>query len=164
MAWHRNDSMPNPLHLPDRRGRRGSLVIEAAIAVTLLATAAYGLSRIASGWTVLSRQADQRLTATLAAENARERLRRLSDEQLPEQADAIAAAIGEETGCQLSVTTTPFTDDDRDGVHVRVDVVPGVNMRVTLHDWRIIQQPEQEPESDADNQESETSESEVDDE
>lgn len=161
MAWHRNDSMPNPIQFPDRRRRRGSLVIEAAIAVTLLATAAYGLSRLASGWTVLSRQADQRLTATLAAENARERLRRLSDEQLTEQADAIAAAIGEESGCQLSVTTTPFTDADRDGMHVRVDVVPGANVRVTLHDWRIIPQPAQAPESEADDQDSETSESEV---
>jgi hypothetical protein len=147
MAWPKDRSTRDDRRRVRPTARRGSLVIEAAISVALLATAAYGLTRLASDWAQLNRQADQRLAATLAAENTRERLRRVTDDRLEEQAVEIAALVAEASGCDIEVSTEPFTHRDREGIHVRVEASPERNTRVTLHDWRLPATRSQQSES-----------------
>jgi len=137
MAWH--DDQKQLCSRQRRWGRRrgGSLVIEAVIAAALLATATYGLTQLAKSAAVLRQQSDQRLAATLAAENTLERLRGVPLAELTGQADEVAEIVAASSGCEVDVSTTPFTAAARDGIHLRVDVSPSQNIRVTLHDWRL---------------------------
>jgi Tfp pilus assembly protein PilV len=134
--WHKLIQLQ---HRPPQRTkfpRSGSLVIEAVIAVALLATAAYGLAKLASSAAALSRQSDQRLAATLAAENTVERLRRLPAERLAAEAGGVAHLVSESAACEVKVSTDIFSVAAGKSVHVRVDASPAKNIRVTLHDWR----------------------------
>ena len=53
------------------RRRRGSLIIEAVVALSLLGVAFVSLSRLAQSAGAINRQADARISALLAAQNAR---------------------------------------------------------------------------------------------
>ena len=160
MHWRssRHNSDSNSLRSA-RRGseRAGSLVIEAVISVALLASATYALTKLARSTAELNRQTDQRLAATLTAENALERLRGLSAEQVAQQVAGIAQSMSESSGCDVEITSAPFVSGDRGGIHIRVDVVPSENARVTLHDWRLEAEPTNEAAQD-DAASSETSE------
>lgn len=164
MVWYDKKSMCSVHFQRPRRRRCGSLLIEAAIAVALLATAAYGLSQLASGSAALARQADQRLAATLAAENTRQRLRRISDENLAEKSGEIAALVTNASGCEVTVSIEPFANTNHEGVHIRIDVSPEESIRVSLHDWRLTTGPSPSDEtSDPADPEPVPSESEVND-
>jgi Tfp pilus assembly protein PilV len=105
------------------------------ISVALLASASFALTKLARSAAELSQQSDQRLTAVLTAENTLERLRGVPAEQLARRSDEVAEQMTLASGCQVEVTTASFPQ----GVHVRVDVSPSANSRVTLHDWRLAQ-------------------------
>jgi Tfp pilus assembly protein PilV len=149
--WHKLRQIHHPPPRRTNSPRTGSLVIEAVIAVALLATAAYGLTKLASSAAALSRQSDQRLAATLAAENTVERLRRLPAERLAAEAGGVAQLVSESAACQVEVSTETFSVAAGKSVHVRVDASPAKNIRVTLHDWRWVNEPSEQ------NGESETS-------
>lgn len=138
MLWHMHkQSLPRSGRgRSGQSARRGSFVIDVAIGVALLATAAYGLAQLASGSAALNRHADQRLAALLAAENTRARVRRASFDRLPERAEEIASAISLESRCEVDVSTEPFTSGGRNGIHIRVVAKPATNTQLTLHDWR----------------------------
>ncbi|EMI16315.1 hypothetical protein RMSM_06763 [Rhodopirellula maiorica SM1] len=116
--------------------RRGSLIVEAAICFVLLATAVMALMKLAQNSSRLSKQADQRLVATLAAENALERLHHVAGDELKSSADEVAAAIGEESRCDVEVTVEDFQSQSRSGFHLRVEATCSPEVRITLHDWR----------------------------
>lgn len=125
-------------HQSNRRpDRRGSLVVEAAIVVILLATAAFALTRLARSSAALNRQADQRLAATLAAENAVDHLRNVAADQLAEKADQVAKQVSESNQVDIKVVTDEFELNGTSGIHVRVESTPSEVVKVTLHDWRI---------------------------
>jgi len=133
---------------PERRlgtkplmNRRGALIIEAVIALVLLTTATIALTKLAKSSAALGQQSDQRLTATLAAENTIQRLQGVAAEKLSEQADQVAALVAQDAGCEIDVSTEPFTTGDREGIHVRVDVSIAPAIRVSLHDWRFDSEP-----------------------
>ncbi len=117
--------------------RRGTLIVEAVIALVLLATATFALTKLAKSSAALGQQSDQRLTATLAAENTIQRLQGVAADKLSDQADQVAALVAQDTGCEIDVSTEPFTTGDREGIHVRVDASIGPAIRVSLHDWRL---------------------------
>ncbi len=121
-----------------RSARRGSLVVEAVISAALLGTAAYALTRLARTSAVLSQQADQQLAATLTAENLVERLRRVETGDLSQQATTIAQSLADTSQCEIGVFTESFTNADRQGIHLRIDVTSSPQNRVTLHDWRLV--------------------------
>lgn len=149
MYWHKLRQIHHPPLRRTNFPRTGSLVIEAVIAVALLATAVYGLTKLASSAAALSRQSDQRLAATLAAENTVERLRRLPAERLAAEARGVAQLVSESAACDVEVSTEIFSVAAGNSVHVRVDASPTKNVRITLHDWRWINEPsEQKGESD----------------
>ena len=115
------------------RHRAGSLIIEAVVSVALLASATFALAKLAQSAAELSQQSDQRLAAALVAENTLERLRGVPAEQIASRSEDVAEQMRMTSGCKVEVTTEPFSQ----GVHVRVDVSPSPNVRVTLHDWRL---------------------------
>ncbi|GAA5506047.1 hypothetical protein [Novipirellula caenicola] len=117
--------------------RRGSLIVEAAICFVLLATAVVALMKLAQGSSRLSKQADQRLVATLAAENTLERLQHVGTDALKSRAEEIAAAIAEQTRCDVQVTVEDFQSQLRSGTHLRVEASCSPEVRITLHDWRL---------------------------
>ncbi len=128
--------------------RRGALIVEAVIALVLLTTATVALTKLAKSSAALDRQSDQRLVATLAAENTIERLQGVASDKLSGQADQVAALVAQDAGCQIDVSTEPFTTGDREGIHVRVDASISPAIRVSLHDWRFA------PESNGDSEDS----------
>ena len=117
--------------------RRGILIVEAAICFVLLTTAVVALMKLAQSSAVLSKQADQRLVATLAAENTLERLRDVTANELESSADEVAAAITEQTKCDVKVTVNDFQSQSRSGTHLRIEATCSPDVHVTLHDWRL---------------------------
>ncbi|MFK8114865.1 MAG: hypothetical protein AB8B91_21870 [Rubripirellula sp.] len=115
----------------------GSLVVEVAIVVMLLATATIALSKLARSSADLNLQADQRLALTLAAENTIERLRALPVEDLKDQTNQLAAEVAERANCQVDVTADSFQSDTEEGLHLEVTARFQANVGVTLHDWRM---------------------------
>ncbi len=116
--------------------RRAALIIEAVIALVLLSTATVALTKLARSSAALGQQSDQRLVATLAAENTIERLRGVGVEELSDQADQVAELVAQDAGCEIVISTAPFTVGDRQGIHVRVDATISPAIRIRLHDWR----------------------------
>ena len=128
-------------HAERRHGghRVGSLIVEAVIASMLMVTATIALAQLARHSAALSSQADQRLAATLAAENMIERLNDLSDDKVRAGAAAVVAEVAEVSGCRIVVDSEPFDSGSGRGLHVRVVASPqaDADLRVSLHDWRI---------------------------
>jgi len=118
------------------KNRRGALIVEAVIALVLLATATVALTKLARSSAALVRQSDQRLTATLAAENTIQRLRGVATGDLADQADTVAKLVAQDAGCEIDVTTEPFTTGERQGIHLRVDASFSPAVGISLHDWR----------------------------
>ena len=130
--------------------RRAALIIEAVIALVLLSTATVALTKLAKSSAALGQQSDQRLVATLAAESTIERLQGVAVEELSDQADQVAALVAQEAGCDIDVTTEPFTVGDRQGIHVRVDATIAPAIRIRLHDWRFAVEPKVESNEEQD--------------
>ena len=130
--------------------RRAALIIEAVIALVLLSTATVALTKLAKSSAALGQQSDQRLVATLAAENTIERLQGVAVEELSDQADQVAALVAQDAGCDIDVTTEPFTVGDRQGIHVRVDTTIAPAIRIRLHDWRFAVEPKVESNEEQD--------------
>jgi Tfp pilus assembly protein PilV len=119
-------------------GRRdGSFVIEAVISVVILATASYGLVRLARYSAELTRYADGQLAATLVGQNALDRLQRVETDQLQAAAADIERVLQTESGCDVSIGISPFELLDRDGFHLTVEVTVDTQVAVSMHDWRI---------------------------
>ncbi len=116
--------------------RHGSLIVEAAICFVLLATAVVALMKLAHSSAVLSKQADQRLVATLAAQNTLERLQNVTSDELKSSAEEVATAINEQTNCDVAVTVEDFQSESRSGMHLRIEAACSPDVHVTLHDWR----------------------------
>lgn len=119
-----------------RHHRCGALIVEAVMALVLLATATVALAKLARSSAALVRQSDQRLIATLAAENTIQRLRGVATVDLADQADSVAKLVAQDAGCQISVTTEPFTTGQHRGIHVQVDASFSNSVGISLHDWR----------------------------
>ncbi len=117
--------------------RRGSLVIEAVVVIALLATAFVALGKLAATSAALSQNADQRLAATLAAENLLQRLQSVSIDAVVADAQQIAKTIQDSCGYQINLKTDQFRASERDAIHVAVTVTASDVVSVTLHDWRI---------------------------
>ena len=132
--------------LPERRHgrsrRRGSLIIEAVIAVALLATAGLALTRLASSAALLSRHSSQTLAATLTAENTIERFRGLAADQVLQRAADIGTDLANQSGCQVQVETDEFLTSEQKGIHIQVTVTIEDSIRVVAHDWRLSGQGE----------------------
>jgi Tfp pilus assembly protein PilV len=131
--------------------RRGALIVEAVIALVLLTTATVALTKLAKSSAALDRQSDQRLIATLAAENTIQRLQGVASDKLSGQADQVAALVAQDAGCQIDVSTESFTTGDREGIHVRVDAKISPAIRVSLHDWRFAAESNADSEDSTDN-------------
>ncbi len=121
------------------RPRRGSLIIESVVAIALLATAFIALGNLAASSAAISRNADQRLAATLAAENVLEQLRDVPFDALAQKASELGKAIEDSYGYKSQIETNDFRVGGRDAVHLAVTIRPSENVSVTLHDWRIDQ-------------------------
>lgn len=119
-----------------RLSRRGSLIIESVVALTLLATALVALGKLAATSTAIGKQGDQRLAATLAAENLLERLDAIPFEEVAAEARRIADVIEESCGYDIAATTEEFRAGDTDSIHVSVTVRASSLVAVTLHDWK----------------------------
>jgi Tfp pilus assembly protein PilV len=139
----------------NRRGplinRRGTLIVEAVMALVLLTTATVALTKLARSAAALDQQSDQRLTATLAAENTIQRLQGVGVEKLSDQADQVADLVARNAGCEIDISTEPFTTGDRQGIHVRVDATISPAVRISLHDWRFVPEPKVESEDSTGN-------------
>ena len=128
------------------RPRRGSLIIESVVAIALLATAFLALGNLAASSAAISRNADQRLAATLAAENVLERLRDVPFDALAEKASELGKTIPDSYGYEGQIETNDFRGGGRDAIHLAVTIRPNENVSVTLHGWRIDQSPASEEE------------------
>ena len=118
------------------RSRCGSLIVESVIVIALLATAFVALGNLATSSSAISQNADQRLAATLAAENMLQRLQAVSFDSVIEQSPAVAKLIQNSSGYELQVKAEEFRAGDRDAIHLIVTVAASETVSVTLHDWR----------------------------
>ena len=84
-----------------RTSRRAALIVEAVIALLLLSTATVALTKLAKSSAALGRQSDERLVATLAAENTIQRLQGVAVEELSDQADQVADLVAQDAGCEI---------------------------------------------------------------
>lgn len=128
-------------------------MIEAVIAVALLATAGVAVARLSQNAAVLNQQSDDRVALVMAVENTLGRLRTLSIEDLQTKTKEVASAISESTGCNVTVDIDEFSGKNGTGFHLVVSAVDKHNQRVALHDWRLVESDgrETEPEQpDAD--------------
>ena len=114
------------------------MIIEAVVAIALLATAFVALGRLASSSAAINQVADQRLSATLAAENTLEQLSSLSDDQLQQQASQIATAMEQTHGVQIEVSTSRFDALGRGAIHVQATARGKRGGEIKLHDWRVV--------------------------
>jgi Tfp pilus assembly protein PilV len=116
--------------------RRGSLAVEAAMAVALLGSAMFAMARFSQNSAALERQADERLAAELAAENLLERLRDVPASEIANAARIAAAELERQSGCPLQVTADGVSGADQPAaVHLRVAAGPPDRWQITLHDW-----------------------------
>ncbi|MEM1070976.1 MAG: hypothetical protein AAGI63_18870 [Planctomycetota bacterium] len=116
------------------RCRRGSFLMEAAVAMALLGTALVAATRLARMSAQLNLHSEQRTAAHLAGLNTLERIRALPDDGWMNQADEVADDVSEMTGCQVEVTLEPMNSPP--GQHVMVNVAANERVRIALHDWR----------------------------
>lgn len=126
-----------------RRLRDGSLLIEAVIAIMLLATASLAVMRLAATSVTLQRDAEQKLAATLTAQNILARLDRMSPESfddldgLSKSLEQIEVSYEETFPGDVVISARRFENQGIAGVHLHVLVTIGPNVRVSLDDWRL---------------------------
>ena len=119
------------------RRRTGSLIIESVVATALLATALVALGKLAATSAAISQTADQRLAATLIAENVLERLKVVEFDAVPGESAEIAASIQQSCPYEVQVTGDAFLAGDREARHIIVTVRPSLHVTIQLHDWRV---------------------------
>ena len=117
--------------------RRGSSILEAVISVALLASAMFALSKLSQSAAAMSRQADLRLSAQVAAENVITRLQNVPAADLADAANQAAQAVESNSNCQITVDTHEFSSGSGTGVHLTVIATSGKNESVKRHDWRL---------------------------
>ncbi|MCG8650698.1 MAG: hypothetical protein MI861_12750, partial [Pirellulales bacterium] len=119
------------------RHRQGGFLIEAVIATALLATALLGLAKLARTSALLQRQADQRLAASLAAENVLEKLKPMPVDTLVAQAGGVARRVEESSNCEVQLTVDSMQISGRRAAHLTVKAAASEHTQVTLHHWVI---------------------------
>ena len=112
-------------------------MIEAVISVALLATASVAVVRLARSSVDLQLRADREMAAVLTAQNTVGRLESIPSEQIVEEIAELERSYGDESGCEIRIAIRPFDRDATAGLHLRVEVTAGDDVRVTLHDWRL---------------------------
>lgn len=115
----------------------GMTLIEITVTLAMLAVAAGAVTKLASTQSILHRQHEMRLVATLRAQNVAERLRSVSYDELSSTVSNLANDSAYEA---LRFDLSPFETDDVNGLHLRIDAVdPGDSTRVLAseHLWRV---------------------------
>lgn len=110
-------------------------MIEAVVALALLATATAAVAKLGRTRALLEQQADGRVAATLAAENVLAIVRAESFTAVAGAAEATARQVGQDSDCQVAVATAEFDTAGRRGIHVRVTAQQAPGPPVILHDW-----------------------------
>ena len=117
--------------------RTASVVVEAVVALALLATALIALGKLATTSTAVRQQSDAQLAATLVAENTLERLSAIAFDDATDQTPKIANTMRESSGYDVVAKTDSFRVGEQESMHVTVQVRSGDLVAVTLHDWRV---------------------------
>lgn len=115
--------------------RRGSLALEAAIALALLTTAMAALAKLSHSAAQLRQQADGRVAARLAGENVLMRLQQVTAEELAEASEAAADSMEQLTGCRIEIEIEPFAAAEQQGQHLKLSIQPRFGQQVVMHDW-----------------------------
>ena len=121
------------------KNRRGSLLVEAVIAIALFGTAAVALSQLSQTSAALNLKGDQRLSAQLTAQNVLEMLQHTNFNELNSRIPEIESTAAKQSTWDVAVRSETFEIGDQDAMHIVVHVTqPNTQAKmITLHDWRI---------------------------
>ena len=113
-------------------------MIEAVIAVALLATASLAVVQLARSSVDLQLRGDREIAAILTAQNVLMRLDGMDSAQLQQdQMAVIEQSASKASGCEVAISLIPFDGQGAAGTHIEVEVTAGNQVRVQLHDWRL---------------------------
>ena len=116
--------------------RRGSIIVEAAVAIALLATAMIALTQLAQHSSALTVHADRRAAAQLAADNVLATIEPGPADRWEQRLRDAADRVEATSKCEISILSEPFAAAGREGVHFRIDASPSDSIRVSAHAWR----------------------------
>ncbi len=115
----------------------GMTLVEITVTLAMVALAAGAVTKLAAMQSILNRQHEMRLVATLQSQNAAERLRSVAYDEFPGAVSELAKGSVYEG---LRFDLSPFETDDVSGLHLQIDAVdPNDSTRVLAseHLWRI---------------------------
>ncbi len=131
MVWHSQHRLLNGARA------RGMTLIEVSATLVVLAITGVAISKWVGIQARLDRQTEHRVAASLAAQNAIERLR---DTGYADLEDAIVNLRNDASVEGLRFVTSAFSVDSATGVHLRVDATDSSDPTIILaseHLWRI---------------------------